>query len=109
MEVWSWCIVDKNASPEVKDRQRLGNLRGQCGPGSTLEADDGENWNMCTASTKGIVARQYTFNYQLGLGHERSDGIIPGSIIDGVSEQNQRGFYEYWSEMINAESWADLR
>jgi hypothetical protein len=30
-------------------------------------------------------------------------------IIDGVSEKNQRGFYERWAEMINAESWADVR
>ena len=96
----SWCIVDKSAPWEVKNTMRLGNLRGQCGPASTFEQDDGENWGMCTETSMGTVTRRYPLNYELRLGHERTDEVLPGVINGAPSETNQRGFYEYWSELM---------
>ena len=43
MEVWAWTIVDKSMPEEVREAQRLYNLR-TFGPSGIFEQDDGENW-----------------------------------------------------------------
>ncbi|HXG36024.1 MAG TPA: aromatic ring-hydroxylating dioxygenase subunit alpha, partial [Dehalococcoidia bacterium] len=102
VEAWSWCIVDKRAPLEAKEASRLGNLRGQCGPAATFEQDDGENWGMCTLTSMGRVTRRYPFNYALRLGREYQDEELPGVINGQPSETNQRGFYQFWSELMQA-------
>ncbi|HXG35375.1 MAG TPA: Rieske 2Fe-2S domain-containing protein, partial [Dehalococcoidia bacterium] len=47
IEMWAWAFVDKAAPAEFKDFIRLHTLRGQSGPASTFEQDDGENWQYC--------------------------------------------------------------
>ncbi len=105
VEAWSWCIVDKNAPPEVKEATRLGSQRIQAGPAATFEQDDGENWGMCTASSRGVVSQQFPLNYQLRPAPDRFDEELPGVISDSPSERNQRGFYEYWAEMMACRPW----
>ncbi len=100
IEIWSWVYVDKKMSAEVKDISRLNTLWGQAGPGSTFEADDGENWEQCTTSSKGRVARHYRFNYSLGLDRHRTDEEFPGKVGNAANEINQRGFYEYWQHLM---------
>ena len=107
MEVWSWCLVDRDMPPEVKEFVRLGYLR-RFSPGGTWEQDDGENFNQCTASSRGWVARRYPLNYQMGLGHEGLSDQWPGATTGLVSEINQRAFYRRWREMVMAESWGEL-
>ncbi len=101
-EVWSWCFVDKTAPAGVKDAMRLNMLR-TFSMGGIFEQDDGENWDRCTASTRGFVGRRYEFNYQLGLGHERRHEEFPGQVADGPTEMSQRGFYRRWAEIMRAE------
>jgi 3-phenylpropionate/trans-cinnamate dioxygenase alpha subunit len=108
VEAWSWCIVDKEAPPEIKDIYRVWNLRGQSGPGGMLEQDDGENWNMCTESSFGRVARRYDFNYQLRLGQERFDEELPGTFVEGPGEANQRNIYGFWADLMAGKSWSEL-
>jgi phenylpropionate dioxygenase-like ring-hydroxylating dioxygenase large terminal subunit len=108
IEAWSYVIVDKDTPPEIKDVYRVHNLIGQSGPAGMLEQDDGENWNMCTESSMGRVARRYSFNYQLALGRTKQDEDLPGDLAEGTTEQNQRYFYQRWSDLMSAESWADL-
>jgi nitrite reductase/ring-hydroxylating ferredoxin subunit len=103
IEVWSWCLVDKNAPPEIKNLWRINTLLGQAGPGSTFEQDDGENWEQCTISSAGRVARNYSFNYQLQLGRHRQDEDLPGTVGTQPNEINQRGFYAYWAKLMNGE------
>jgi 3-phenylpropionate/trans-cinnamate dioxygenase alpha subunit len=100
IEAWSWCIVEKSAPTEVKEATRLGSLRSQAGPGGTIEETDGENWGTCSETSAGTITRRYPLNYELGLGHERSDEELPGVLNGAPSETNQRGFYEYWSELM---------
>jgi phenylpropionate dioxygenase-like ring-hydroxylating dioxygenase large terminal subunit len=107
IEVWSWAFVEKKASPEVKNAYRLQTLRSFSAAGA-FEQDDGENWNQCTFSSMGPVARRYAFNFQLRAGKHRYDEDIPGLISDSPSETNQMGFYGFWAKMMAADSWEEV-
>ena len=54
MEVWAWTIVDKSWPEEVKEAQRLYNLR-TFGPSGIFEQDDGENWSEVQAISHGFI------------------------------------------------------
>ena len=67
-----------------------------------------ENWNYASAASKGVIARRYPYNYQMGMGAEGTHPSASGVVTLGISEQNQRGFYKRWAELMTAQSWADL-
>jgi 3-phenylpropionate/trans-cinnamate dioxygenase alpha subunit len=104
VEVWSWCIVDKAASPEFKDFIRLETLRGQSGPASTFEQDDGENFKECHACSGAPVAVDYDFNYMLRLGGARIDPRFQGQLNDMPSETNQLGLFAHWAKLMEPTS-----
>ena len=76
-----------------------------------------ENWNYAHAASRGTQARQYPYNYEMGLGRAIEDfedhGLrLPGRIADvtdAASENNQRGFYTRWQQFMEASSWAELK
>ena len=103
-EAWRWFLVDKDAPQEVKDVLRHYYMR-YSGPGGLTEQDDMENWNYASAASKGVIARRYPYNYQMGLGFEGKHEDLPGVISEGFSEQNQRGFYKRWAELMTGQSW----
>ncbi|HZP27008.1 MAG TPA: aromatic ring-hydroxylating dioxygenase subunit alpha, partial [Dehalococcoidia bacterium] len=107
-EVWSWCIVDRAAPPEAKEAMRLNTLR-SFSPAGAFEQDDMENWQFCTATGRGVVTRKMPQYIGMGKGHERADEEFPGRIGPGISENNQRGFYDRWVELMGAESWKDIK
>jgi uncharacterized linocin/CFP29 family protein len=78
------------------------------GPGGLTEQDDMENWNYASEASKGVIARRYPYNYQMGMGFEETRDDWPGQISQGISEQNQRGFYKRWSELMAGKSWHEL-
>ena len=51
-EIWSYCVVDKDAPPEVKTAMRL-HLTQTFGPAGNLEQDDMNNWIQCTDTARG--------------------------------------------------------
>jgi hypothetical protein len=106
-EAWRWYLVDKNAPQEVKDILRHYYMR-YSGPGGLTEQDDMENWNYASEASRGVIARRYPYNYQMGMGFEGSRDDWPGQISEGISEQNQRGFYKRWAELMAGTSWEDL-
>ncbi len=106
-EVWAWCIVDKAAPAEVKEAMRVNYLRSFSMAGM-FEQDDGENWNECTKTSQGLLARRYPFNYQMGRGRERHDEEYPGSLAPNVNEHNQRGFYGRWAQLMGEETGAGV-
>lgn len=106
-EAWRWFLVDADAPQDVKDILRHYYMR-YSGPGGLTEQDDMENWNYASAASKGAVARRYPYNYQMGMGYENTHKDLPGVVTEGISEQNQRGFYKRWAEYMAAKSWADL-
>ena len=108
IEIWSWVFADVAAPPEVKEAIRLIAIRG-FSPSGTLEQDDMDNWQNCTLTSRGVVARRQMLNYQMGLGHDRYSEENEGLTSDfRFSDNNQRQFYKRWSRMMAAGSWAEL-
>lgn len=104
MEVWAWILVDKSMPQEVKDAQRLYNLR-TFGPSGIFEADDGENWSEIQAISRGFVTNSVPLNFQMGIGSEREDGTYPGQTSELYSDAAGRGFYRRWAELMNTPAW----
>ena len=108
IEVWSWVFVDKAAPPEIKEAFRLGGIRG-FSPSGTFEQDDMDNWQECTQTGRGVVARRHMLNMQMGIGHERfSDELGAWASDHRISESNHREFYRRWHQLMKADSWAEL-
>ena len=103
-EAWRWFLVDRDTPPEVKDVLRHYAMR-YSGPGGLTEQDDMENWNYASAASRGVIARRYPYNYEMGLGQDYGVYDIPGVITDQIAEHNQRGFYQRWVELMEAKSW----
>ena len=120
-ETWRWYLVDKNAPPKVRDAWRREHIQFS-GPVGRVEKDDEENWGYATEASQGTIARRYRYNYAQGLGHEGMHDALPGAQVFGraitrggvlgqtvANEQNQRGFYYRWAEMMDAKNWDELR
>ncbi|PYM18816.1 MAG: aromatic ring-hydroxylating dioxygenase subunit alpha [Candidatus Rokuibacteriota bacterium] len=115
-ECWRWYLVDADAPAPVKNFLRQYYTR-YSGPSGLTEQDDMENWNYAHAASRGTIARQYPYNYEMGLGRatqsfEDHGLALPGVICDvtnaNASESNQRGFYGRWSQFMEAQSWTEL-
>jgi 3-phenylpropionate/trans-cinnamate dioxygenase alpha subunit len=107
-EIWSWAFVDKAAPPHVKEASRLAAIQ-VFGPGGTFEQDDMDNWQECTRSCRGVVARRFPLNTQMGLGHERYRDELKGWASDfNLSESNHRQFYGHWAKLMATERWSDI-
>ena len=107
-EVWAWVYVDKAAPPDVKEAIRLAGAR-VFGPSGTFEQDDMDNWQECTQTGRGVVARRALLNYEMGLGHERFDADLQAWTSDHhLSESNHRQFYRRWAQLMAAKSWAEV-
>ncbi len=72
------------------------------------EQDDMENWNYASEASKGVIARRHPYNYQMALGRENANDVVPGLVTDDYNEQNQRGMYRRWLAFMEAETWHDL-
>ena len=108
IEIWSWAFTDKAAPPEVKEDIRLISIRG-FSPSGTFEQDDMDNWQECTVTSRGVMARRAMLNYQMGLGRETFSESYGGLTSEfRFSDSNQRQFYKRWSDLMAAESWAEL-
>lgn len=106
-EIWSWCIVDRDAPQEIKNLMTLHELQ-RHGPGGTWEQDDMDNWNQSTAAARGRVACRYPANLSMGIGHEENHPELRGKVGGIQAEINQRAFYKRWADLMSAETWDDL-
>ncbi len=107
-EIWSYGYVDKKAPPAVKEAIRRGVVRG-FSPAGTFEQDDMDNWQECTLTCRGVVAKRHPMNMQLGVGHEQFREDLNALVSDHrFSEIAQRAFYRRWAEMMDTSSWAKL-
>ncbi|MFJ2756428.1 aromatic ring-hydroxylating dioxygenase subunit alpha [Nocardioides sp. NPDC087217] len=104
MEVWAWTIVDRSWPEEVKEAQRLYNLR-TFGPSGIFEQDDGENWSEVQGISHGFITNGVPLNYQMGLGSEREDGSHPGRTSELYSDAAGRAFYQHWQQLMNTPAW----
>ena len=109
IEIWAWAFTDKAAPPEVKETIRKIAAYG-FSPSGTFEQDDMDNWQNCTLTSRGVVARRQMLNYQMGLGYESYNEDYEALTSQyRFSDSNQRQFYKRWSELMTARSWADLQ
>jgi len=107
-EVWGWVFADKAAPAAVKEAIRLAGMRG-FGPSGTFEQEDMDNWQGCTQTGRGAVARRDFLSYEMGLGHEHFDEELKAWASDyRYSEINHRGFYRRWAQLMSADGWAAI-
>jgi len=95
VELWSYCVVDRDAPPEVKAWVSAHSTRA-FGPAGSFEQDDAGNWTAVTRSSHGVESRKHRLNLQMGVGHEERSDRMPGEFGLTASEINQRGFYLRW-------------
>jgi phenylpropionate dioxygenase-like ring-hydroxylating dioxygenase large terminal subunit len=107
-EIWGFVYIPKSAPQDVKDILRQRSLR-SFNPSGIFEQDDMDNWRQCTESGKSLIGRKYPILMHMGLGHETTHDVLPGTIGDRtVNEVPQRGLYARWQEFMNADSWKDV-
>lgn len=104
MEVWAWTIVGASMPHDVREAQRLYNLR-TFGPSGIFEQDDGENWSEVQAISRGFVTNNVPLNYQMGMGSEREDGVHPGQTSELYSDAAGRAFYGRWRDLMGTPAW----
>ena len=105
MEIWSWCLVDKNTSEEWKRASKESYLR-VFGAGGMFEQDDMENWGEITQGLRGPIAKRLMLQYKMGVGGPRKDRPIKGlkdMMVGGLSEDSERSFYRHWQKLMMQE------
>ena len=104
-EGWRWYVVDADAPREVKDLIRHYALR-YSGPAGLTEEDDMENWNYAAEASSGTIARRKPYNYTMGVGFEEPAKELADALFTpATTEQNQRGLYRRWAQLMDADSW----
>lgn len=107
-EEWVYLIVEKDAPQEIKDAIRKGQTYVH-GVSGAMEADDQANFIQCTSSGMGLIGKRYPLNQQAGVGHEVYHEEFPGKTMVSPSENNQRSFYSWWADMMDAPSWNAIK
>ncbi len=107
-EEWVYLIFDKEAPDNVKEAIRK-NQTFVHGASGAMEMDDQTNFIQCTASGLGWAGKQHPLNQQAGLGYDQNHEEFPGRTQVSPSEINQRSFYGWWAEMMDAPSWSHIR
>ncbi len=108
IELFTWVIVNKNAPQDIKDKWRRGAMM-TFSPTGVFEMDDGENWEYCTKTARGVVTRYQDLYVGLGMHSRIDDSELPGNVFKGqLNECNARAFYQRWKDLLQAPSWADV-
>jgi PAH dioxygenase large subunit len=104
LEYLNWHLVPKGAPEDWKRRAHFA-LVNTVGHGGLIAADDVEIFESMVAANRGEVARSQDSNYELGSHFKRESlTSYPGErVYSGVSEANQRYFYEHWQDLMSEE------
>lgn len=109
LELRTWVIVNRNMPDEIKEEITTGVMQ-TFGPGGAFEMDDGENWENCTTTNRGVVTREEKLHYRCGIGRKLDHPEFPGIIYRGqYNDANQRHFYRRWLDLMNTNgSWPEV-
>jgi ethylbenzene dioxygenase alpha subunit len=108
IELYTWVIVNKNAPQEIKDKWRRGAMM-TFSPTGVFEMDDGENWEYCTKTSRGMVTRYQDMYVGLGMNSRIENSELPGNVFRGqLNECNARAFYQRWKDLLESSTWADV-
>lgn len=101
IEVMSWGLVERDAPPEWKERSRQHYVL-TFGASGIFEQDDAENWTDITRNCSAPVTSKLRFVYLQGMGRPRATSFPgPGEVYESkFSENNARGFYGRWLELM---------
>ena len=108
-EIWTWQLVPKAASREIKNLWAK-NTQRAFGAGGLFETDDSAVWSGIQRTIKGTVGRQHPFVAQMGeRANQGPDPEFPGRVTKHVyTELAARGFYSRWLEMLTNDTWAQI-
>ena len=98
-------LVEKAAPAEWKERSRQAWLLTFAMAGM-LSQDDAENWTDITRNSRGRVAGNLNFSYEMGMGQRPlRDFPGPGEVYEGkYNEANARAFYRRWLDLLRNET-----
>jgi len=102
IEIWSWCLIEKDLAERSKDASRKAYLQ-TFGVAGTTEQDDTETWADITQANRGPVARSGFFHYGMGLGtvEPLKDWPGPGTAYPtSWIEANERAMFKHWLELM---------
>ena len=101
IEVLSWGLVERGASPEWKERSRQHYVL-TFGPSGIFDQDDSETWMDISRNCAAPAARDLSFHYLQGFGRTRAaDFPGPGEAYQSkFNENNARAFYARWLELM---------
>jgi phenylpropionate dioxygenase-like ring-hydroxylating dioxygenase large terminal subunit len=105
MEIYSWFMVEKNATEDFKRKSHKGYTL-TFGSSGIFEQDDTENWFEITEnSRKMLKVVDFFFNAEMGVDRKPvEDGQFPGpgeAIYEGkYNEANSRAFYRQWRKLL---------
>ena len=106
IEVWSWCLIEKDASEPVK-RASYESYVLSFGSSGLLEQDDTENWTSITSAAGSRLSRNQQLNYRMGtkLLKPMPDWPGPGEAYSmDYTEANERAFYDMWLRYMERRS-----
>jgi len=107
-EVWTWTLVEKEMSAELKRKIQKEALR-TFGTAGTFESDDGQNMYGCTYTNRGPFARRGEMLGAMGLERDAAHPELPGLYNESnYSEAALRGFYRFYAEMLEARGWDEV-
>ena len=101
-EVWQWTMVERDAPQIVKEAAAEYVYQGQHMAGM-IAPDDVENFERMVETMRPPRNWRRPFNYRMQLGHEEEGPRgLPGNLGPNPSEVNQRQFYRFWRELMEA-------
>ncbi|WP_211658730.1 aromatic ring-hydroxylating oxygenase subunit alpha [Phytoactinopolyspora halophila] len=104
MEMWSWCLVPRDASEEYKEAAYKAYTLtfGQAG---TFEQDDFENWIKVTKAAGSTLAKNIEFPYVMGLERPQLEDFPgPGHAVSPyVTDTNFRNLWSTWLDYLTRE------
>ncbi|MBM4765160.1 SRPBCC family protein [Bacillus sp. B15-48] len=108
VEVWSWCLIDKAAPEDYKEKSYYAFLS-TFGPSGMLEQDDAEIWSRVAQASRGQMAQDKELsynnflNYLMGLDRVQPDESFPGPgvayplcFLDTLS----RSMHKRWIDLL---------
>ena len=105
MEVLSWVLVEREASPEYKARM-LKNGSHNFGVSGVFEQDDVELWEAATAASDNTVARQFPYSFHTAAPYREkplADYKGPGRAYQpSASEVIQFEFMRHWNGLMTS-------
>ena len=108
-EVWTWTMVEKDMSPELK-RKIQKELLFSFGTAGIFDSDDTDNFRSITNTARGAKVRSTEMDGTLGMHNEGSNDTYPGNICDFVvSETGTRIFYDVYKDALESENWSEFK